>query len=343
MENYKLFKSKSIEFENNLSVFDGANGYGKTSIFDAIEFLITGSISRIKENQTISGILGYSSNFLAKEQTKDIIIKGEFVNKESLESFTIALLIPAGDGKNSKKNNPKNIDSQVETYFLPNYDIPPENWSNYKVDLNTASNKRKSFFGAQNLEFFTMLHYIRQEDRLSYFKKTESDRTAAIENLFGIQDYTFKATQIDHAHKQLQQKMRSLEKEIKKLSEDIQYIPQEATQLIKYISLSDLKPKWDQKNLGFRGVKSRTLFEQLKSQIDGIRALYLHRDEFHLACGLKEFFEISDNQRHSAILAWKILSENSNAVNELQEQRTLLDFLLKQKEQIDNHNFVNVN
>ena len=57
LENYKLFTSRSIEFKHYLSVFDGPNGYGKTSIFDAIEFLITGSISRIKENQTISGAL----------------------------------------------------------------------------------------------------------------------------------------------------------------------------------------------------------------------------------------------------------------------------------------------
>lgn len=343
VENYKLFTSRSIEFENYLSVFDGPNGYGKTSIFDAIEFLITGSISRIKENQTISGTLGYSSNFLAKEQTKDIIIKGEFVKEESLEPFIIALLIPTGLGKNSRKNNPKSIDAQVETYFLPDYDIPPENWSNYKVDLDTANNKRKSFFGAQNLEFFTMLHYIRQEDRLSYFKKSESDRTAAIENLFGIEDYTFKATQIDHAHKQLQQKMRSLDKEIDQLSKEIQNIPQENTQLITYIPLSDLKPKWDQENLGFRGAKSSTLFEQLKSQIDGIKALFLHRNEFHIACDLKEFFEIADSQKNSAILAWKILSENPNVISELQEQKILLDFLHTQKEQIDNQQFVNVN
>lgn len=343
VENYKLFTSKSIEFENYLSVFDGPNGYGKTSIFDAIEFLITGSISRIKENQTISGTLGYSSNFLAKEQTKDVIIKGEFVNKETSEAFIIALLIPTGLGINSRKNNPKSIDAQVETYFLPNYDIPPESWNNYKVDLTTANNKRKSFFGAQNLEFFTMLHYIRQEDRLSYFKKSESDRTAAIENLFGIQDYTLKATQIDSAHKQLRQKIRSLDKEIDLLSNEIQNIPQESTQLITYIPLSDLEPKWDQENLGFRGAKSSTLFEQLKSQIDGIKALFLHRDEFYLDSDLKEFFEITDNQKSIAILAWKILSENSNVVTGLQEQRTLLDFLRTQKEEIDNEKFVNVN
>ena len=121
LENYKLFSAKTIDFENYLSVFDGPNGYGKTSIFDAIEFLITGSISRIRENQTISGALGYSSNFLAKEQNKDVLIKGEFVNTLSSEKLVIALRIPASLGKNSKKNNPKSIETQVETYFLPEY------------------------------------------------------------------------------------------------------------------------------------------------------------------------------------------------------------------------------
>lgn len=67
LENYKLFTSKSIEFEEYLSVFDGPNGYGKTSIFDAIELLITGSIRRIKDS-SILGTIGYSTNFLAKEK-----------------------------------------------------------------------------------------------------------------------------------------------------------------------------------------------------------------------------------------------------------------------------------
>ena len=49
IENYKLFSQKEIDFSGALlSVFDGPNGYGKTSIFDAIELLITGKISRVK-------------------------------------------------------------------------------------------------------------------------------------------------------------------------------------------------------------------------------------------------------------------------------------------------------
>ncbi len=153
LENYKLFSAKEIKFEKYLSVFDGPNGYGKTSIFDAIEFLITGSISRIKENQAISGTLGYSSNFLAKEQAKDVIIKGEFINSVSSETLVIALLIPASIGKNSKKNNPKSIDALVHTHFLPSYDIPLEKWNSYKSDSDHATCVRKSFLVRRILSF----------------------------------------------------------------------------------------------------------------------------------------------------------------------------------------------
>lgn len=343
LENYKLFATKAIEFEDYLSVFDGPNGYGKTSIFDAIEFLITGSISRIKENQTISGTLGYSSNFLAKEQAKDVLIKGEFLNTTSSESLVIALRIPAGLGKNSRKNNPKIIDSQVETYFLSEYNIPPENWENYKVDQDTATNRRNNYFGAQNIEFFTMLHYIRQEDRLSYFKKSEADRTAAIEDLFGIQSHISKSTQIEQTYKQLHQKLRSLDNEVEKLSKDVLSIPQETTHQAEYIALAGGKPKWDQQDLGFRGSKSNALFEQLKLKIDGIKELYIHREEYYLFDDLKEFLEISDDRKAFAILAWKIQSENQNAVTELQKKRSVLDFLTAQQKFIDESRFVNVN
>lgn len=56
VENYKLFSQKEFDFSNTLlSVFDGPNGYGKTSVFDAIELLITGKISRVLECESIDG------------------------------------------------------------------------------------------------------------------------------------------------------------------------------------------------------------------------------------------------------------------------------------------------
>ena len=78
IENYKLFSQKEIDFSGALlSVFDGPNGYGKTSIFDAIELLITGKISRVKECESIDGKTGYQTVFFAQNSEKDVILKAE--------------------------------------------------------------------------------------------------------------------------------------------------------------------------------------------------------------------------------------------------------------------------
>lgn len=342
LENYKLFAMKEIVFEEYLSVFDGPNGYGKTSIFDAIEFLITGSISRIKESQSISGTLGYSCNFLAKDPQKDVIIKGEFINTSSSELLIIALRIPGGLCRNSRKNNPKSIDAQVENYLLPTYNIPVENWDGHKIERDILMSRRCAFFGAQNIEFFVMLHYIRQEDRLSYFKKTEADRTIAIEHLFGIESDISKAAQIDQAQKHLNQKLHSLDKEIEQISRDIQSLPQRTEKQAEYFALADGIPVWDHREFDFRGSKSNGMFEQLKLKISGIKELYLHKEEFFLSQDIKSFLEIPSNQKELAVLAWKIQSENHNSTQELQEKRNLLEFLYEQQKLINDFRFADV-
>jgi len=342
LENYKLFTSKSIEFEEHLSVFDGPNGYGKTSIFDAIELLITGSIRRIKDS-AILGTTAYSSNFLAKENTKDVLIKGEFINRRLSKTLIIALRIPTGFGKSSKKNNPKIIDTLVETYFLPEYNIACENWNKYKVDYGTAKETRNKYFGEQNIQFFTMLHYIRQEDRLSYFKKNETERTTEIEDLFGIKNDIAKSTQLDQTCRQLQLKLRSLNKEIVKLSNEVQNISSSNNYVIAYTALAGGKPKWDQENLGFRGFKSNTLFEELKAKIEGLKELYTHRQEYYLLYDLKEFLNIEDEQKALSILAWKLQKEDPNIVDELKEKDDLYKFLVAQKTLIDKQQVSSVN
>ena len=83
VENYKLFSRKEIDFSNALlSVFDGPNGYGKTSIFDAVELLVTGKISRVKDCESIVGKLAYQTIFFAQNSEKDVIIKAESEDDE---------------------------------------------------------------------------------------------------------------------------------------------------------------------------------------------------------------------------------------------------------------------
>ena len=207
LENYKLFTLKELTFSNNLCVFDGPNGYGKTSIFDAIEFLITGSISRIQESEVIAANLSYSKNCLANDADKDIRIKAEFKDNVSDRNLVIALCIPVSTGA-GKQNNPKSIEQQTQSYILPTYDIPSEIWNEHLVSADAITSKRKEFFGEQNIALFKILHYIHQEDRLAYFKKSESERGKTITDLFGIEHEVSKLKKLNDAQLQLSKKLK---------------------------------------------------------------------------------------------------------------------------------------
>ena len=52
-ENFKLFTSNFDKIQDiadsDMILFNGPNGYGKTSVFDIIEFCLTGEIKRISD------------------------------------------------------------------------------------------------------------------------------------------------------------------------------------------------------------------------------------------------------------------------------------------------------
>ena len=51
VSSFKAFKHIYLDLgKSSLLTLDGPNGYGKTSIFDAIELLLTGQISRIQKS-----------------------------------------------------------------------------------------------------------------------------------------------------------------------------------------------------------------------------------------------------------------------------------------------------
>ena len=174
IENYKLFSQKEIDFSQALlSVFDGPNGYGKTSIFDAVELLITGTISRVRDCESVDGKLAYQTVFFARSSNKDVILKAEFEDKETKDVFVIGAKAISANLK-GKVANPKSIFESIEFYLLPTYNISIDEWESYVLNREQVNELRKNKFGHQNIEQFTLFHYIRQEDRLAYFKQNEA-------------------------------------------------------------------------------------------------------------------------------------------------------------------------
>ena len=103
---FKAFKKIHLDFgDSSLLTLDGPNGFGKTSIFDAIELLLTGGIKRIchlftilmMQNRTI-----YEDNLLWNNRSgdKDLTIKIKFTNGS--RKLILARHTPAADLKRNQ-------------------------------------------------------------------------------------------------------------------------------------------------------------------------------------------------------------------------------------------------
>ena len=338
MENFKLFDQRTIDFENMLTVFDGPNGYGKTSTFDAIELLITGEISRMKDSETVQGNIGYGESFLARDQSRDVLVKGEFVDTETGEILVILRRIPSG--MTNRDNNPKNIFKKVKTEFPPDFDNADKKSKN--GSQHTGQEKFVRFFGGQSGSLYTLLNYSQQEDRLSFFKQSERERTNVIEKLLGLEEHRQKLDKAQRTYNKLNKEYSSLQKELDSLRRDISRQPQEAVEQTAYEPLAAGKPMWDKETLGFRGARSNDLQQRLLEQVDGVKELFLHRSEFAIWEETRAFREISTDERGMALLAWKLQCEHENAIQKYQTRQKLRAFCRKQNEHIQQSQFVSV-
>ena len=259
IENYKLFSHKEIDFSQALlSVFDGPNGYGKTSIFDAVELLITGKISRVKECESIDGKSAYQTVFFAQNSDKDVVLKAEFEDKETKEVFVIGAKVISVNLK-GKVANPKNIFDSIDFYILPSYNISIDAWAGYACDQEQIDEFRKNKFGHQNIEQFTLFHYIRQEDRLAYFKQNESSRSSTIENLLGVDKERKKQKDIQEKYKAIDKLFKQVDMEINKKKSTMIEPNKQVQGNIEYKQLLEGIRPWDQEYIVFSSSIPSTL------------------------------------------------------------------------------------
>lgn len=341
VENYKLFDSKEINFDDNrLSVFDGPNGYGKTSTFDAIEFLITGTISRIYDSEVIAGTTSYGTVFLAKNSQKDVLIKGEFINKLKKDVLTLGIRIRVAS-KNGKDNNPKTLLDNAENYFLPDFDIPIEFWDNYWVSKEKMESVRKDKFGEQNLRQFTLFHYIRQEDRLSYFKQSEKNRSLAIESLMGVEKESSKQQRAERTQKKLTAKIKELEKQIEQTKAILDNKPESNFSEVKYVPLLKEQYPWDIENVFFQSGNDGILNGYLR-ELDALKAYVKYQSLHKKYHAVMRWHQIPTEMKAITIRAWILSKQISCDAGKLEKKQIDLQYLEKQDSLLKNDKLLEI-
>lgn len=253
VSSFKAFKHIYLDLgESSLLTLDGPNGYGKTSIFDAIELLLTGQISRIQNlfNTLLTrNKRDYTDNLFwnSRSGENDLCIKIEFINDG--RKLVLARYCQAAIFKKPVNNRA----DKYENFKL--YELPEFESSDFtKINLRD-NNFLDEIFGKNFRENFSFLNYLEQgQNRLLHTRVDE--RKEKLGNLFNTSDIEAEIESCNIVYSKLTRyinnpertaKVASLKEEISTLKDTLQA----EAGIIEYkkLSTTDVQPRWDKEIL----------------------------------------------------------------------------------------------
>src|SRR5699024_8748138 len=197
----------------------GPNGYGKTTVFDAVELCLTGNIYRNERNKNVTKhYKQYKKPFFQNTEEKPVVIKLWIQNDSDEDFIIVKYLDPVTQNRNykGKKNKPDDF-TFLETYYEEKEefgkDIFNPNTSEEidQEDINQfmGTNKNK----IENI--YNLFNYI-QQDEVSYFiKKSENDRKSMLSDLFNtkqdeevLEQQRFVKTKLNNLAKYIKSRMK---------------------------------------------------------------------------------------------------------------------------------------
>lgn len=254
VKSFKAFRTIKLNLEScSLLTLDGPNGYGKTSIFDAIELVLTGKISRIERlfaKVMTASKVNYLDNLYwnARSAGADLSIKIQFFNGN--ENLILARHASAADLVKKETNRADNF-SAFSLYQLEDFEsdhFPEEAMRNEEL----ISEK----FGANFQDNYCFLNYLEQGQNEYLFSTRINHRKDQLENLINtaaIKQEIEKCKKIERRlTSQLSNNQRAQEQ--KRLKEEIgalqsQFSTDAGSITYTKISTADAQPAWDKEIL----------------------------------------------------------------------------------------------
>ncbi|MBO3636607.1 ATP-binding protein [Bacillus subtilis] len=321
IKNFKLFNNvaQPIELKSkNLTVLDGPNGFGKTSIFDVIEIILTGRLKRIRKSD---GRTSYKELLLQNDKSIESILKIEFVNESGQNKFTVVKRIESNF--TTEKNSPDDFEI-FQTHLL----------SDFNQDLNegnliTNNENIIQKFGVDVKNIFNLVYYIEQEENKFFLRMNEGDRLNQISLLFNTENeqaderyYKDVRTKVNTKRNQLSTEINQLTKSIRELKLDGKNEVNDSEYLCLFPNLTprSLVP-WDLKELS---INDHVQKERYITELDNIKRFLNSFNDFIAETENKVIKRFLDNEK--LIKDFVVIKSKDSIIS------TLIDRFNKQKE-----------
>lgn len=283
IKNFKVFTDFFIDFERaDLIVLGGPNGYGKTTIFDAIELAFTGNIDRFESIEF--GKMGYRDVLVAKDQNKPVIIELKVTKKAENEEITIIRKLDVLTSSHRRDRRIGNFENLWDLSLkLGDQEAQKISQEDLEKELGQEEIKK----------YYNLFYYVQQEDTSQFLKKSERDRLEEISRLFGTKIEKEEQKKLENAKNKINTHKTTLKKDIDEMEQTISYGETELMgEEVKYNRLLPWTEKeWDLEKLLFSDAETK---DKYINELNKISPLLRHKEhflaqkEFTDNCGNKE-------------------------------------------------------
>ena len=278
IKNFKNIKERIIDFQENVTLFVGPNGFGKTTIFDAIELSLTGKIRRIEESDYSDGRSNFSAPYFQNNPNENTFIELMLTNDEG-NSLIVSSLYKSSmntEGSNVPKFSFSKFQRRVRVgpgiSFQSDEDFEGSSERDIQKDIS-------QFLGYESEDYslgdtFDLFNYIQQDETAYYLKQKEKDRKEQLNFLLNIGNYVNRKNRLER----LRSTLSSTEKELRAKKGKLKNSPIKYNTLYSKLSLrEDTDFAFNNKSIVFDDELSN---ESLNIYLSEIEKLQEFRDSF---------------------------------------------------------------
>lgn len=305
--NFKIVRnSLEVSFDgSDLVVLDGPNGFGKTSVFDAIEFLLTGVVKRLE---------------IYDKEVKNTKRKNKFPLHNNLESDLVVKmeLVCGNEKKYITRYIPQNLlDKRTNSIDWSISKIKAlESWeSSYETAPSLTQKELENLINVESLsKIFSVFFYVQQEENAFYLKSDEKNRKHHLDILFNVEDESSELEKISNVRNRLRNRRRNLRNEITSLGsvKDTSLKKPEEVIFLKLFDEVDIP--WDKED--FQTEKYE--LKDILSELEVILGLVKRKEDFFKQRASTKIRVLSDNKN---ILISYLLS----SIEEVERDKILRD------------------